>query len=122
MATPEFEAVFQHLRSLLVPYAPHLVVKTSSEELYHLDSAHIQKNKSPLYFGMVQIKKSYVSFHLFPVYMHPEMLDSLSPELRKRLTGKACFNFKKVDEPVFAELGRLVEAGFKRYQSEGLLS
>jgi hypothetical protein len=122
MATPEFAAVFQHLRALLVPYAPHLVVKTESEGLYYLDSAHIQKNKTPLFFGGVQIMKNYVSFHLFPVYICPKMLESLSPELRKRLTGKACFNFKTVDEPVMAELGRLVEAGFHRYQAEGLLS
>lgn len=117
--TAEFPAVFQGLRALLAPLAPRLLVKHDSDEHYYLDTAIIQKNKLPLFFGAVQIKKNYVSYHLFPVYVFPDLLESISPELRKRMQGKSCFNFTAVDEPLFAELGRLTEAGMRRFEEAG---
>ena len=33
-----------------------------------------------------------------PVYGLPELLADISPELRRRMQGKACFNFTRVDE------------------------
>ena len=49
------------------------------------------------------------------VYGRPELLHGMSPELRRRMQGKACFNFTKVDEPLFAELAQLIEAGFEAH-------
>lgn len=46
------------------------------------------------------------------VYGRPELLNGMSPELRRRMQGKACFNFTRVDEPLFAELAHLIESGF----------
>ncbi|HYF79500.1 MAG TPA: hypothetical protein VD973_20535 [Symbiobacteriaceae bacterium] len=117
--TDQFPAVFQALRALLAPHAPRLLVKTDTAENYYLDTAIIQKNKLPLFFGAVQIKKNYVSFHLFPVYVFPELLASISPELRKRMQGKSCFNFTAVDEPLLEELGRLTDAGMRRFEEAG---
>jgi hypothetical protein len=51
------------------------------------------------------------AFHLFPVYVFPDLLTGISPELKKRMHGKSCFNFTKVDEALFAELARLTAAG-----------
>ena len=48
-----------------------------------------------------------IRFFLLPMYAHPELLEGISPELRKRMQGKACFNFTKVDETLFAELEAL---------------
>jgi hypothetical protein len=31
------------------------------------------------------------------------------------MQGRSCFNFASVDEPLFAELARITEAGFDRY-------
>lgn len=118
----EFQTLFQRLRSILVPYAPRLVVKSDSDSSYYLDTAHIMKNKSPLFFGAAEIKKNYVSFYLMPVYAFPDLLSELSPELRKRMQGKSCFNFTREDDNLFAELARLTETGFRRYESENLLS
>jgi hypothetical protein len=42
---------------------------------------------------------------------------AIPPELKKRLQGKACFNFTTVDEDRFAELGRLIADGLKIYKS-----
>jgi hypothetical protein len=117
--TAAFPAVFQALRALLAPHAPRLLVKSDTAENYYLDTAIIQKNKLPLFFGAVQIKNNYVSFHLFPVYVFPELLASISSELRKRMQGKSCFNFTAVDEPLLEELGRLTDAGMRRFEEAG---
>lgn len=72
-------------------------------------------------FGGIEIKKAYVSAHLMPVYIHPNMLNELSPELRRRMQGKSCFNFKKPDERLFEELDLLVTAGITRFELDGRL-
>lgn len=87
----------------------------------YLDTAHVMKNKKPLYFGSVQIRKRYVSFHLMPVYVFPDLLEPVSPDLMKRMQGKSCFNFTAISDSHLAELERLTAAGFTRYQSEKLL-
>ena len=53
-----------------------------------------------------------------PVYGCPELLQGMSPALKKRMQGKACFNFTAVDDTCFAELGRLTAAGLKKFKSE----
>ena len=73
--------------------------------------------RSGLFFGAVKIGKRYVSFHLMPVYVHPELLDGISPELRQRMQGKSCFNFTRPDDALFAELGSLTGAGYNAYLS-----
>jgi len=40
---------------------------------------------------------------------------SISPELKKRMQGKSCFNFKAVDEKLFKELRKLTRAGFQKF-------
>jgi hypothetical protein len=69
----------------------------------------------------VQIKKNYVSYHLMPVYMYPDLLDSISPELKKHMQGKSCFNFKKMDETLFLELDELTRHSIERIHREGVL-
>lgn len=74
-----------------------------------------------VWFGAVGPRKSYVSYHLMPVYMFPDLLKSASPELKKRMQGKSCFNFKEVDEKLFDELAKLTEQGYKRFKAEKLI-
>ena len=116
-----FDSVFQQLKTLLKPYEARLVVNTDTERHYHLDTAHIMKNKKPLFFGAVRIGKSYVSYHLMPVYVTPDLLKNLSPELQKRMQGKSCFNFKNADSLLFAELAELTAAGITSYSQAGYL-
>jgi len=52
------------------------------------------------------------------VYACPELLQSMSPELKKRMQGKSCFNFKEVDENLFKELGTLTKAGAAKFNDE----
>ena len=53
-----------------------------------------------------------------PVYMYPEMLETISPDLKKRMQGKSCFNFKSMDETLFDELAALTKRGFERFKLE----
>ena len=77
------------------------------------------KNKKPLYFGSVKINKNYVSFHLMPVYVLPELLLGISLDLKKQMQGKSCFNFKSLNDELLQELKVLTERGFSSYQEAG---
>lgn len=63
--------------------------------------------KKELYFGGVREGKSYVSYYLFPVYMVPELLAKASPELKRRVQGKSCFNFRTIEPALLDELRAL---------------
>lgn len=62
-----------------------------------------------------------VSFHLMPVYGDPALLESISPELRKRRQGKSCFNFKMLVEGLLPELQALAQKGFERFRQASLV-
>jgi hypothetical protein len=53
--------------------------------------------------------------------MFPDLLEEVSPALKKRMQGKSCFNFKQVDEVLFSELEALTRQSFTRFQQEGLI-
>ena len=118
---PDLEAVFTELRSIMEPYATALDPKKDDASELYVETKFMQKNKKPLFFGAVQIKKSFVSFHLMPVYFKPELLVALSPELRSRMQGKSCFNFTVVDKTMFKELAALTKAGFASYRKQGFV-
>ena len=111
-----FDETFGKLRALLEPYAGKLRVVHDTDSNYYLDTHYIM-NKQPMFFGAVRKGKAYVSFHLMPVYVFPELLRELSPELKRRMQGKSCFNFKTSDEKLLNELAKLTKAGFAKFKS-----
>ncbi|GAB4497750.1 MAG: hypothetical protein OHK003_07420 [Anaerolineales bacterium] len=117
-AQTEFPLVFESLKSILKPYAKKLTVKNDTAGHFYLDAAYSEKWKRELFFAAAQIKKNYVSFYLMPVYMYPDLLKNISPELKKHMQGKSCFNFKKTEKPLFEELSQLTKRGFERMMKE----
>jgi hypothetical protein len=115
---PDFVPVFAALRQLLERHAPGLAVQTDKPGNFHLEAPSILHRGKPLYFAGVRIGKSYVSFHLISLYYNPAAKKALSPALKKRMQGKACFNFTTVDQECFAELGRLISGSLKIFKSE----
>ena len=115
----DFPPVFDQLKAILKPYASSLTVTAASADSYSLDGPYSEKWKRKLFFGAAQVRKNYVSFYLMPVYMFPDLLNDISPELRKHQQGKSCFNFKKVEPELFAELAALTKKGVERFQKEG---
>lgn len=121
-AAPDFAAVFTALKKILAAHAARTVIVHDTADHYCLNSTILHpKNKHPLCFGAVKIEKNYVSFHFMPVYGHPPLLAGLSPALKKRMQGKACFNFTTVDEPLFVELATLTHRGAAAFAKGGFL-
>lgn len=114
----EFPIVFEKLKAIIKPYGKKLTVKTDKADLYYLDTAYSEKWKKEIFFASAQIKKNYVSFYLMPVYMFPDLLKNISPELKKHMQGKSCFNFKKVEPELLSELDILTKKGFERLMKE----
>jgi len=114
----DFPAVFATLKTTLAKYAKRLAVKTDKPVEYTLvtksPSPFPQHKGHPMFFASVRVGKAYVSVHLLPLYMTPSLTGAISPELKKRMQGLACFNFKTApDKELLAELRRLIEAGLK---------
>ena len=116
-----FPETFKQLKAIFKPYAAKLQVVHDTDTNYYLDTHMVMKNKQRLCFGGVRTGKGYVSFHLMPVYASAELQKSISPELKKRMQGKSCFNFKTPDEKLFKELGKLTKAGFKKFHDPEFL-
>ena len=110
----DFPLVFEQLKSILKPYAKNLTVTADTTAAYSLDGSYSDKYKKVLFFGATQIKKNYVSFYLMSVYMFPDLLKEISPELKKHMQGKSCFNFKKIEPELFKELTELTRLSVER--------
>jgi hypothetical protein len=116
--TSDFAATFAALKPVLGKYEKRLFVKTDTPIEYMVltksASPFPQHKGEPLYFGGVRLGKAYVSFHLVALYMCPEMQKRITPALKKRMQGKACFNFKTQPEPeLLADLKRLTADAIK---------
>ena len=116
----DYILIFEQLKNVLKPFAPKLNITTDTPDAYSLDGPYSEKWKQQLFFGSAQIKKNYVSYYLMPVYMYPDLLKDISPELKKHMQGKSCFNFKKVEPDLFKELTELTSKGAERFQTENI--
>ena len=113
-----FQRSFDQLRSLLKAYEPALHVQTDEPDSYYLTAPSAGDHDET--FGAVRLRKTYVSYHLMPVYRYPDLLDHVSPELRTRMQGRTCFNFKSVNERQLTELARLTQDCLERVKAENL--
>lgn len=110
----DFPSIFATLRSLMLAAAPGMVIADDTPTTFTLKTPWIEKRtKQPAWFGWIAIKKSYVAFHVMPLYVLPALNDAVPPSLEKRRQGKTCFNVKKTDPDVFADLRQLTEAAAK---------
>ncbi len=117
-STNDLAEVYLRLRPILEPYMPEMVAMQDNDRGLYLNTRSIMKNKQPLFFASIAINKNYVSFHLFPVYMYPDLLDGFE-DLAKRMQGASCFNFRKVDPDQVEGMRALVAAGYRRLETEG---
>jgi len=111
----EFKQVFTELKSIFKPYAKKMDVAHDTDTYYLLNTRFIMKNNQPLCFGGVRLGKNYVSFYLMSVYLSPDFVKNMSPDLKKRMQGKSCFNFKETDQKLFDELKELTRAGAAKF-------
>ena len=117
-----FESAFSGLRQILKAYESQLIVVADTPSHYALETPHVMKNKHRLYFAGIKIGKSYVSYYLMPAYACDDVRNAISPELKKRMQGKSCFNFSMPDAKLFKELAHLTKVGFKRFTEKDFYS
>ena len=116
----DFQAIFDQIRPMFAAHEDRCVVTDDGPDRYYLGSHEVrQRDGYRTAFGGVEIKKNYVSAHLMPVYLHPDLLDSISGSLQRRMQGKSCFNFTSVDDALFTELRALIDAGAERFAADG---
>ena len=108
MDANELEA---ELRALLVPYEDVLV----GEELYGIEVLHRPGSRMHDWFAGVRPGKGTAKLMLLPIKVHPELLEDVSPALRKRLSGDALITLKPGDEALLPELEQLVARAFDLY-------
>jgi hypothetical protein len=115
-----FSVIFSRLKAILEPYTGEMVVVHDTDEVFYLDTRHVMTNGKPLYFASVHVRKNYVSFYLMLVYAFPDLLDDIG-DLKRRMQGKSCFNFRTLGDDQVARLTELTRAGYERYRAEGML-
>ncbi|MBC7810821.1 MAG: hypothetical protein H7175_06730 [Burkholderiales bacterium] len=116
----KFGAVFDQLKRVMQAFETDLAVQANEPDHYYLNFSPSDKVPKATFFGAVQIKKNYVSFHLMPVYMYPDLLDGISDALKKRMQGKSCFNFTALSAENLNELAALTEKSVARCRQEQL--
>jgi hypothetical protein len=117
----DFAATFFALKRILAPYEKYLHVNTDTRARYYLETRSPSYKGQPLFFGSVISGRAYVRFHLMPLYWDPSLQKKISPQLKKRMQGKSCFNFTAPDPVLFRELAKLTAAGLALYRRKNLL-
>ena len=117
MPKPPLDETFVLLRGILAAHASRLVVIVDKPGDYQVGSPTMKDRIGrPLYVAGVKTGKNYVSYHLMPVYVQPELLKTLSPRLTKRMQGKSCFNFTTVDPDEAKELSAVTRTGIAAFR------
>ena len=105
----DFDSTFAVLSDILRQHSFGMSIKTDDPANLYIELPAASTKGKPQFFGAVQTKKSYVSYHLMPVYENPSLLDSISDALRRKMQGKSCFNFTSDDPALFKELDLLTK-------------
>lgn len=118
----DFNQVYDRLLAILSMYAGGpLQLRQGTGQIELVGAVTPASRGREVWFGAVRSGKRYVSYHLMPVYAFPDLLDGISPGLKKRMQGKSCFNFTRIDEHLFVELSELTARGYERFKQAGLV-
>jgi hypothetical protein len=113
---------FASLRNILRPHAKRFSVQADKPGVYMLETRNPIDRGRRMFLAGVRQGKNYTSFHLMGVYGCPELLNDASPELKRRMQGKSCFNFTQVDNELFEELAGLTAVALERFNENFILS
>jgi hypothetical protein len=126
----EFASVFAKLRTILEQHAGSYSVTNDTPERYSLASAPGPatikawggKVKAPMLpVAWVEVRKSYVSYHLMGLYMNHALAKNMSKALSARKQGKSCLNFKSDEPALFKELERLTAESLAGMEKAGFI-
>ena len=111
----ELAVVDARLQRVLDPYRDRLELAS----IYNNPALRRPGAKAHDWFAFVKPQAKHVGFYLLPIHTDEELRASISPGLRKRLTGRSSFAFAAVDEAEMAELEALVARAFDGYARVG---
>jgi hypothetical protein len=107
----ELAAVEARLRALLEPYAARLETAT----IYGIPTLRRPNAKAHDWFAFVKPAAKHVSLFLLPIHSHPELLEGLSPGLRRAVSGKSTLGFTALDDATASEVEALLARAFEAY-------
>ena len=122
------ENIFLKIKKILVSKSTNLLVKDKyigSQAKQQKPAYHLYGNKEvrlfgkkpqPTYVAGVIQQKNYVSFYFSPIYSHPDYFKNISPELKKLLKGKSCFNINKITPQLLKEIEDILKVGIRKYK------
>ena len=112
-STNELTAVHERLKGILAPYRARLHVAADGPGGMTLELPGYEGQPWG-YVGGTRLGKRYVSYYLMGVYGDGGLAATISPELKRRMQGKSCFNFTRIDEGLFRELEALTARSIER--------
>jgi hypothetical protein len=113
----DLDLVFRELKDMLGQYASALRVQADKAGTYYLNTLRDDMGGKPHFFGGARKGRNYVSLYLMPVYEFADLLATVPADLRDRMQGKSCFNFKTLSEIPREELRRLMDAAVERVKT-----
>lgn len=113
--------VFDALRAILERHGPELKVTEDRPGTYTLVTAAKKRRNDHLYYAGLQMRDTYVSLYLMPLYMNPKLTERMSPALRRCRKGKSCLHFNTVNPTLFGEVEKMAAAGLACYREAGYL-
>lgn len=117
----DFAGAFAGLKRIMRHHTSNPRVLSDKPGDFSLETRAPSFRGKPLYCAGARIHKNYVSYYLMPLYINTALLKRLSPDLKKRMQGKCCFNFSKPEPALFRELDQLTAAGFEDFRKKKFL-
>jgi hypothetical protein len=109
----DLDAIEARLWSLLEPYRAELVDAT----IYGMPSLVWPGAKKHDYFAAIKRATNHVSLFLLVADTYPDALTGTPEALLKRRTGKATFNFPRLDDEMASDLAALLARLYERYRA-----
>jgi hypothetical protein len=125
------ESTFRALREVLRAHANGLTASADTPERFCLEAVPGpatlaawggERRRPTLPVAWVERGKAYVSYHLMGLGGNAALVAALSPALRARMQGKTCFNFRRPDAELMAELDRVTAASIAGLRRAGFVT
>lgn len=119
----EKRQILKELKAILKSFSRGMDVRkddAKSYELYGKKKVTVSNREvDGMYFATTMLRTSSVALYFFPIYTHPREFKGIAPELRKRMSGKSCFQITKADKALFGHIARMVKKGAGIYRKAG---
>jgi len=122
------EEIFLNIKKILETHSGDFLIKDhyigsqakQQKPGYHLYGNKVislfEKKPQNTYIAGVIQQKNYISFYLSAIYSHPDLFKDISPDLKKFLKGKSCFNISKATPQLLEEVERVLKKGIEKYK------